>query len=65
MASSVTFTVQNSLPEVGVAFADADDGSRFFIDAQSANTFELKPGRQIRAVVNDEGYVLSAELLPD
>jgi len=61
---TVTLTLQHSLPEFGFVFADADDGSRFFIDAPSATTFELKPGRQIRPVVNDEAYVLSAELPP-
>ena len=64
--TTATLTVQHSLPELGVTYADDNETwTRYFIDAQSRVAFDLKPGQQISAVVNDKGYVISAELLAD
>ena len=64
--TTATLTVQHSLHELGVTYADDNETwTRHFIDEQSRVAFDLEPGHQISAVVNDEGYVISAELLAD
>jgi hypothetical protein len=58
-------TVLYGLPEVGVMYADDKNQNRYFIDSDSSIAFELHPGQVLRAEVNEEGYVLKAQLLHD
>lgn len=58
-------TVRHALPDVGLVYADDNNQNRYFIDNDSSIAFELHAGQVLRAEVNDEGYVLKAQLLHD
>ena len=48
-----------ALPELGLTYVQDQDGRRFLVDNNTRMEVELVTGSTYRAVVNDEGYVLS------
>ncbi len=55
----VEVVAQYELRELGIVYAEAADGTRYFVDADSLAPRPLTAGQVLQGEVTDEGHIVS------
>jgi len=59
-----TVTVVLLLVELGITYADSEDGQRFLINSESKIDFEPEVGQRLIVRATGRGHIISAQLTP-